>query len=411
MHLLEAIRLHPDKGDSSLHCNYVRCLVQAKKWDDAFAHCTEHSAMLGDLQSQCLTEIGNHKFARDEYREALAMYTRTDLSRMEEADESLALNVAYCYQQLGEPQKSLKFYYRYLEWHPADAYTISNIAVLEYYSKHYSAALAMYKRMSGEQVSCKKLWFNMGVCHQQSGDLDEALSWLRRNLEGTKQNRDNCLLTMAWIHSKKRAEHDKAIELYRQLSPRIINSKDLEFDIASCYQQAQRYPEALKYYALYLRKQKDNINTLHNVAWIYINDDGRAGADGDEDEDEKRPRERPHYHKAKPLLLRILRIDKQYVSVCVCLCCPVYTNVCAAITGPTTRSVSFCATRTRSTRCLCSACGWLPGRRRASRSSWTSPRCTGCCTRRTRPRRTTSRPSRSTRRTPSRSWSMRTFVP
>jgi len=154
----KAINQHSGKADSSLHCRYVNCLVRANKFEDAFTYCHEHADMVCNLPVECWKEIGHHKFAQDEYHEALAMYTHTtDLSRIEKEEERLAINVAYCYQQMGQPQKSLELYYRYLEWHPTDEYTVSNIAVLEYYSKNYSAALTMYKRMNEKQIAQKAL--------------------------------------------------------------------------------------------------------------------------------------------------------------------------------------------------------------------------------------------------------------
>mmetsp|Transcript_55550 Transcript_55550/g.92358 ORF Transcript_55550/g.92358 Transcript_55550/m.92358 type:complete len:740 (+) Transcript_55550:1035-3254(+) len=316
-HYLKAIHLRirssPQCAPHECYAKYVQCLMCTSQHDTAYefivshlsVFTTTHSA-LARLSYAQWVELAHYKFENDEYEEALKMYVEAMRDRDDENDSDnnnhhhhdIYINVAYCYQQLNEPKHALSFYYKYLQSHPHDVYCINNIAILEYYSKHYFAALQMYLKLDAQHISDKELFFNIGVCYNQQKEFETALRYFYKNLESTAKNRDNCLISIAWIYCKQFSKYRDALTIYSKLSSAVVTHKDLEFDIAWCYQQIGDYHKALKFYRAYLQKHENNVNALHNVAWIYINNDN--------DDDNQR------YARATPLLLKILYIDKQH---------------------------------------------------------------------------------------------------
>eukprot|EP01083_Nonionella_stella_P140440 430699_1 len=149
--------------------------------------------------------------------------------------------------------------------------------------------------MDDAYIEQHHLYFNIAVCYHNMNEFEQALVYFEKSITNTNTNTNaHALISIAWIYCKKLKDYGKALERYHKLSDEIIHTKDLEFDVGWCNQQCGSYSDALKCYTLYLAKHKSNCNTLHNMAWIYINNDAYES------------------HKAKPLLLRILALDKHH---------------------------------------------------------------------------------------------------
>eukprot|EP01084_Bolivina_argentea_P267382 453853_1 len=280
----------------------IEDMIKFKKYNESY-ECIINNNFFSNINNNAIyIEIGNYKFDNDEYEEALIMYE--NIENIE--NDILLVNIAYCYQQLTKPKEALKYYYKYLnlsENNKSDIYCIHNIAVLEYYNKNYNSALKMYNKMSHEYINRNLLYFNIGICYMNinenindDNNYEMALKYFYKNLQITNKNRDNCLISIGWIYSKKFKNYNKALQIYNKISENTIFSHNLEFDIAWTYQQLNKYLKALKYYKLYLKKYSNNINTLHNIAWIYINE----------------PSLNKYINKAKPLLVKILKIHKNH---------------------------------------------------------------------------------------------------
>merc|ERR1719384_649980 len=245
------------------------------------------------LNNKYWIKVANHKFSHDAYSEALEMYKNINFN--EEYVKGIYLNIAFCYQHLNEPQKALECYYKHLNDNVDDEYCIHNIAVLEYYHQNYSKALRMYKKMSLEHIVQHLLYFNVGICYLQQKEYQDAMCCFYKHLSlNTNRNRENCFISMAWIYTNEFNDNSKALDIYiNKLNDGVIFKKNLEFDVAFNYQQMGRYKKALKYYKKYLKKNKNDINTLQNIAWIKINKMG-------------------NFESAKPFLIRIFQNDKNH---------------------------------------------------------------------------------------------------
>eukprot|EP01084_Bolivina_argentea_P181075 312769_1 len=281
--------------DDSSHVTNVESLIEGGKYEDSYIYIINNmdSMKNGKLQNEIWIKIGNYKFNNDEYEQALKMYN--NMNTYDRYTDTIFLNIAYCYQQLNKSQESLTYYYKHLSFNINDEYCINNIAVLEYYcTKNYENALKMYTKMNTKHIIQNKLYFNIAFCYFYNKQYDNALNYFDKHLSTeTNKNRSDCLISMAWIYTNKFKNYTKALEMYNQLDINIINHKNLEFDIGYNYEQTQQYNEALKYYILYIKKNPNNIDTLHNIAWIYIEIMN-------------------NFERAKPYMIKILILNKKH---------------------------------------------------------------------------------------------------
>eukprot|EP01083_Nonionella_stella_P029405 80953_1 len=245
------------------------------------------------LINEVWIQMGDYQFNNNAYADALQMYKNvTDHDHS--SNDIVYLNMAYCYQQLHQPQKALQSYSKHLSIHTDDIYCIHNIAVLHYYSKNYAQALQMYAKLPQTHMIQNALYFNIATCYMHQNDYDNALCYFQKHLRshGT-QNRNQCLISMAWIYGHKMNDPCKALQVYNTLNNAVISDHDLEFDIAYNYQNSQEYEMALKYYEVHLTKHPHDIDTLHRIAWIKVS-------------------QMNDFEGAKVFLLRILHRNKNH---------------------------------------------------------------------------------------------------
>lgn len=133
--------------------------------------------------------------------------------------------------------------------------------IAEYYLRknYFSDALAIYERLSDEQVDNPILFQKTGYCHQMSGDYEAALKdYLHADLIAP----DKWLTRRIALCYKALKKPEEALSYYLKYDKLQPDNLSILSSIGHCYLELKDYNEALKYYY-----KVDYLDNKSHKAW------------------------------------------------------------------------------------------------------------------------------------------------
>jgi tetratricopeptide (TPR) repeat protein len=115
---------------------------------------------------------GDVLMARKEFAQAVGAYEKV---LTENPKNTIVLNkVGVAYQQLGDLQRSSRYYRKAMKADKNFASPINNLGSVEYEKKHYGKAISLYKRAAVLKVDLSVIYSNLGYAYFANKEYPEA---------------------------------------------------------------------------------------------------------------------------------------------------------------------------------------------------------------------------------------------
>jgi tetratricopeptide (TPR) repeat protein len=124
---------------------------------------------------------GDVLMARKEFAQAAAAY---ELITADEPKNSLVLNkIGVAYQELGDLNRSTRFYKKAMKADKNFASPINNLGTIEYEKKHYGRAISLYKHASTLKIDLSTIFSNLGYAYFANKEYPQAMDTFAKALE------------------------------------------------------------------------------------------------------------------------------------------------------------------------------------------------------------------------------------
>jgi Tfp pilus assembly protein PilF len=123
---------------------------------------------------QAMEMKGDVFMARKEFSEATGAYEA--ILQSEPKNAELLNKVAIAYQELGNLNRSERYYRRAMKADKNFASPINNLGTVEYEKKHYSKAIALYKKALVLKMETSTIYSNLGYAYFANKEYPEAMA-------------------------------------------------------------------------------------------------------------------------------------------------------------------------------------------------------------------------------------------
>ncbi|MGA8220622.1 MAG: tetratricopeptide repeat protein [Candidatus Acidiferrales bacterium] len=124
---------------------------------------------------------GDVMMARKEFAQAVSAYEQVTAA---EPKNSLVLNkIGVAYQELGDLNRSSRFYKKAMKADKTFASPINNLGTIEYEKKHYGRAISLYTKASTLKIDLSTIYSNLGYAYFANKDYPQAMETFSKALK------------------------------------------------------------------------------------------------------------------------------------------------------------------------------------------------------------------------------------
>jgi tetratricopeptide (TPR) repeat protein len=141
----------------------------------------ESSAAAPQMTPRQTAELrGDVLMARKEFAQAITAYEQIVA---EYPKDALVLNkIGVAYQELGDLNRSARFYKKAMKADKNFASPINNLGTIEYEKKHYGRAISLYTKASALKIDLSTIYSNLGYAYFANKEYPKAMDSFSRAL-------------------------------------------------------------------------------------------------------------------------------------------------------------------------------------------------------------------------------------
>jgi tetratricopeptide (TPR) repeat protein len=124
---------------------------------------------------------GDVMMARKEFAQAVTAYEQIIVA---EPKNALILNkIGVAYQELGDLNRSSRFYKKAMKADKSFASPINNLGTVEYEKKHYGRAISLYTKASTLKIDLSTIYSNLGYAYFANKEYPQAMETFAKALQ------------------------------------------------------------------------------------------------------------------------------------------------------------------------------------------------------------------------------------
>jgi len=187
---------------------------------------------------------GSAEYAPSKEERARKEASKTQFETMKDPPISHETRVvaAQFAESQGNTANAIAQYREAVKEEPRDLQSMYRLAVLLTASREHTEAIEVWKRYAKLTKNSATAWSNLGFCYELSGQLDEAEKAYREGIKREPTNRI-CRINFGLMLARLDRRDEAAKQLETVLSP-----AEVQYNIASVYEQVGRKPEAREAY-------------------------------------------------------------------------------------------------------------------------------------------------------------------
>lgn len=203
--------------------------------------------------------LGNLLYEFGKYAEALDAWRHALDRDGDDVDIRVLTSVGNCYRKLGEHQKAREFFERAVDREPDNAYALYGLADTYRGLRMPSESLACWEKMLESDPRNRMVLTRAGDALRTLGRNEEAVTRYRQALELGFD-----VYAALGLASINRRQHhfDEAIGTLEEVIARAPRNARAYLELADCYADRGRIPEALATLARYERAGGDENNAI-----------------------------------------------------------------------------------------------------------------------------------------------------
>jgi|GEM_PF-585412 len=236
-----------------------------------YAREDQEAEVLNELTFICdeLTERAGEYFEKDQHEDAVSLLKQAlEAAQEEEREADIFYKIAVVYDDWKRYEQAIEFYEKFLEIKRDSEDALYNIATI-YAQKleEYEKGAEYYKKYLDIRPDDPDAFFHLGVCHEKSGESEDALLDYRKAIDLQSENEiiiyENIVLYALAIRNinphdtenlytlgiayQELKDVDKAIQYYEKIPDIDSEHTDAYIAIGNVYAKSEKYEKAIQY--------------------------------------------------------------------------------------------------------------------------------------------------------------------